>query len=137
MGIIRRVRGWLSAVFADTDEDELEEEERPEGTAASIPARAVRPLESLICTPRDYKDARYAVQSLKEGKIVVIRLMEVDESLGQRILDFVSGAVYLLHGSMQLLGDDVLLCTPDTVRVEQGDYQFKVVAMPVFRRVGS
>ena len=63
--------------------------------------------------------------------------MEVDEALGQRILDFVSGAVYLLHGSMQLLGSDVLLCTPDTVRVEQGDYQFKVVAMPVFRRVES
>lgn len=138
MGFLGRVRSWLSAVFADPDEDGLDEEDVERGdAAAAIPARAARPLESLICTPRDYKDARYAVQSLSEGRVVVIRLMEVDEALGQRILDFVSGAVYLLHGSMQLLGGDVLLCTPDTVRVEQGDYQFKVVAMPVFRRVGS
>lgn len=137
MGVLGRVRSWLSTVFADPDEDGLDEELENGDTAASIPARAVRPLESLICTPRDYKDARYAVQSLSEGRVVIIRLMEVDEALGQRILDFVSGAVYLLHGSMQLLGSDVLLCTPDTVRVEQGDYQFKVVAMPVFRRVES
>lgn len=138
MGIVSRMRGWLSAFFPDPEEEDWEDEaESREESAAAIPARAVHPLESLICTPRDYKDARYAVQSLKEGKIVILRLMEVDEALGQRILDFVSGAVYLLHGGMQLCGGDVLVCTPDTVRVEQGDYQFKVVAMPVFRRVGS
>lgn len=136
MGIVSRIRGWLSSLASSEEEVWDGEDEEREETAAAIPARAARPLESLICTPRDYKDARYAVQSLKEGKIVIVRLMEVDEELGQRILDFVSGAVYLLHGSMQLFGG-VLICTPDTVRVEQGDYQFNVVSMPVFRRVGS
>lgn len=136
MGIVSRIRGWWSSLSAADDAEWDEEDEDCEETAKAIPARAARPLESLICTPRDYKDARYAVQSLKEGKIVIVRLMEVDEALGQRILDFVSGAVYLLHGSMQLFGG-VLICTPDTVRLEQGDYQFNVVSMPVFRRVGS
>lgn len=136
MGIVSRIRGWWSSLSAADDAEWDEEDGDREETAKAIPARAARPLESLICTPRDYKDARYAVQSLKEGKIVIVRLMEVDEALGQRILDFVSGAVYLLHGSMQLFGG-VLICTPDTVRLEQGDYQFNVVSMPVFRRVGS
>ena len=67
MGVLGRVRSWLSAVFADPDEDGLDEELENGDTAASIPARAVRPLESLICTPRDYKDARYAVQSLTKA----------------------------------------------------------------------
>lgn len=136
MGIVSRIRGWWSSLSAADDAEWDEEDEDREETAKAIPARAARPLESLICTPRDYKDARYAVQSLKEGKIVIVRLMEVDEALGQRILDFMSGAVYLLHGSMQFFGG-VLICTPDTVRLEQGDYQFNVVSMPVFRRVGS
>lgn len=136
MGIFSRLRRWLTAAFMDPEEEQpgvAPEEEM----ASSIPARAVRPLECLICTPLEFKDARQAVNALAKGQIVVVRLTEVDDGLGQRILDFVSGAVYLLHGSMQFIGSDVAICTPDSVRVEQGDYQFNVVAMPVFRRVGS
>lgn len=136
MGIIRRILRWFATAFTDPEE-ETAEELLEEEAAAPIPARAVHPLESLICTPREYRDARRAVEALRDGKIVVIRLMEVDEELGQRILDFVSGAVYLLRGSVEFLGGEILICTPDTVRVEQGAYQFKVVAMPVFRRVGT
>lgn len=121
----------------DPEEEQPKVEAPDEEAVSSIPARTVRPLECLICTPFEFKDARQAVNALAKGQIVVIRLAEVDESLGQRIIDFVSGAVFLLHGSMQFIGSDVAICTPDSVRVEQGDYQFNVVAMPVFRRVGS
>lgn len=142
MSLMDRVLAWLDRAldaFRDPD-DRLENEEYPEEQGRRLPsqaARAARPLEMLICTPRAYKDARFIVQSMEEGKMVFVRLTEVDEDLGQRILDFVSGAVYLLHGTIELYGGEVLLCTPQTVRVEQGHYEYKVPEMPVFRGVSK
>lgn len=141
MTLVDRVLAWMDRfldAFRDPDE-RLENEEYPAAPAErDLPpqaARAVRPMEMLICTPHEYKDARFIVQSLEEGKTVFIRLMEVDEDLGQRILDFVSGAVCLLHGTIELYGGNVLLCAPQAVRIEQREYEYKVPEMPVFRGV--
>lgn len=133
MDILSRLIAWFRENFSERPDLDLLEETYPENRAASLPARAARPLETLVCTPREYRDARYAVQSLHEDKIVLIRLFEVDEETAQRIIDFVSGAVYLLHGSMQLYGSSVLLCTPEMVRVEKEDFALPIGAMPVFR----
>lgn len=133
MDILSRLIAWFRENFSERPELDLAEETYPANRASALPARAVRPLETLICTPREYRDARYAVQSLHEEKIVLIRLLEVDEETAQRIIDFVSGAVYLLHGSMQLYGSSVLLCTPELVRVEKEDFALHMGEMPVFR----
>ena len=141
MTLVDRVLSWLDqvvAAFQDPDERLEREEYAPEEEERYLPsqaARAVRPMEVLIATPHEYKDARFIVQSLEEGKTVFIRLMEVDDDLGQRILDFVSGAVCLLHGTIELYDGHVLLCAPQTVRIEQGDYEYKVPEMPVFRGI--
>ena len=91
--------------------------------------RAVRtktPLSILVSTPREFSDVRSAARSLEEGKIVVVRLAEADEALSQRLTDFLSGAVFLVGGAMQLIGD-VLVCTPETVRTETEDFQYRTV----------
>ncbi len=143
MTLVDRVLAWMDHfldAFRDPDERLEQEEYSPAEEESHLPsqaARAVRPMEMLICTPHEYKDARFIVQSLEEGKTVFIRLMEVDEDLGQRILDFVSGAVCLLHGTIELYGGNVLLCAPQAVRIEQGEYEYKVPEMPVFRGVSK
>ncbi len=133
MDLLQRLIAWCREAFSEPPDTDLDDEAYPEDRAAPPPVRALRPMETLICTPRDFKDARYAVQSLEDEKVVIVRLMEVDEDTAQRIIDFISGAVYLLHGSMQLYGETVLLCTPDQVRVEREDFALPVGTMPVFR----
>lgn len=101
----------------------------PPGIARREAPRAVRtktPLSILVSTPREFSDVRSAARSLQEGKIVVVRLAEADEALSQRITDFLSGAVFLVGGAMQLIGD-VLVCTPETVRTETEDFQYRTV----------
>ena len=143
-------RFWesLSRLFRDPDEDFedeglWEDEEEPEaavlprqreslpppGIARREAPRAVRtktPLSILVSTPREFSDVRSAARSLQEGKIVVVRLAEADEALSQRLTDFLSGAVFLVGGAMQLIGD-VLVCTPETVRTETEDFQYRTV----------
>ena len=40
----------------------------------------------------------------------------------KRFGDFLAGAVYLTHGDIELLNDNVLIITPDTVRVERDTF---------------
>ena len=128
---------------ADFEDEELWEEENPRETVTppkrqnTLPPprlakreapRAVRtktPLSVLVSTPREFSDVRSAARALQEGKIVVVRLAEADEALSQRLTDFLSGAVFLVGGAMQLIGD-VLVCTPETVRTETDDFQYRV-----------
>ena len=101
----------------------------PPGMTTREASRAVRtktPLSILVSTPREFSDVRSAARSLQEGKIVVVRLAEADEALSQRLTDFLSGAVFLVGGAMQLIGD-VLVCTPETVRTETEDFQYRTV----------
>lgn len=133
MDLLQRLIAWCREAFSEPPDTDLDDHAYLEDRAAPAPVRALRPMETLICTPRDFKDARYAVQSLHDEKVVIVRLMDVDEETAQRIIDFISGAVYLLHGSLQLYGETVLLCTPDQVRVEREDFALPVGTMPVFR----
>lgn len=133
MDLLQRLIAWCQEAFSEPPDTDLDGDAYPEDLAAPTPVRALRPMETLICTPREFKDARYAVQSLNDKKVVLVRLIDVDEDTAQRIIDFISGAVYLLHGSMQLFGETVLLCTPEDVRVEREDFALPIGTMPVFR----
>lgn len=138
MKLWSRLREWLAdwlAAWREAPEEE-EEEFREEERAAVIPARTVRPLEFVLFTPGSYDDARHAVKKIKEGKVVVLLLGEMDAADAQRILDFVSGAVYLLGASMQLFAGNVVICAPEAVRIEKDDYDFSA-GIPVFRGLDS
>lgn len=60
------------------------------------------------------------VDALEKGLAVIVVLNDsVDDETASRFVDFMSGAVYLAHGSIELLNDDVLICLPETVRLDK------------------
>ncbi len=154
--MLKRAWNWLKDGFSEDMEDDFEEtksvssdrakrdllpERRgkvsrkgaSEGTAPRL-ARAIRPLCISIYAPREFSDARGIAKALDEGRIAIVSLSETDTALAQRITDFVSGAVFLLQGTMQLYGD-VLVCAPNTVRVEKEDFRLGNGDMPIFWRM--
>ena len=97
--------GWLKKQFNGQDEDvyDTQAEEReilPE--AGALPARSLRPLEVVIMVPGTYADARHGVDALEKGLAVIVVLNDsVDDETASRFVDFMSGAVYLAHGSIE------------------------------------
>lgn len=59
-------------------------QERASGAKSSV----------VIYSPRTYNDAQPLVMKLIQHKHVIIKLDKVDRRVGQRILDFMSGAAY-------------------------------------------
>mgnify|MGYP000629917559 CR=1 FL=1 len=120
----------ISELFYDLFVTEPEEEEYIDSAgedgkeagprmAGALPARAVRPLDAVIFVPRAYSDARRAVDAMEKGLVVLVVLgSNVDDETASRFVDFMSGAVYLGKGEVELLNGQVLLCAPSAVHIE-------------------
>ena len=87
----------------------------------------------LIYKPLSYDDTQNIIDNLKERKSIVVNLDELEVSVAQRILDFISGAVYALNGNIRKAARNIFVVAPFNVDVttnasESGDdYAFKYV----------
>lgn len=70
--------------------------------------------------PKDMKDAQRVCDDIIDGKTVVINLESVEYPLAQKIMDFISGAVYTLEGSIEKVSDHIFAIAPNEVEILSG-----------------
>ena len=71
--------------------------------------------------PRFYNEARTIGEQYREGNPVIINLTDMDESERKRLVDFASGLVFGLHGTIERVTSKVFLLSPANVRVSSED----------------
>ena len=71
----------------------------------------------LIYKPLSYEDTQNIIDNLKEKKSIVVNLDELDVDVAQRILDFISGAVYALNGNIRKAARNIFVVAPFNVDV--------------------
>ena len=67
----------------------------------------------IMVEPKSFKDVQQAVDYLKQGQIVQLNLASISESDSNRILDFLSGAIYGVNGSIHRWHGDLFLLAPE------------------------
>ena len=72
----------------------------------------------ILLEPRAYSESQQIADHLKNRNSVVVNLKRVTPDQGKRIIDFVSGCLYAIGGSMQKLGDGIFLCAPKNINVQ-------------------
>ena len=72
----------------------------------------------ILLEPRAFSESQQIADYLKKRNTVVVNLKRVTPEQGKRIIDFVSGCLYAIGGSMQKLGDGIFLCTPKNINVQ-------------------
>jgi cell division inhibitor SepF len=55
---------------------------------------------------------------LRSRRSVVCNLQRVRPDQAVRIVDFLSGTVYALNGTISKVGSNIFVCTPDNVEVQ-------------------
>jgi len=116
-------------VFAQpkTQEQKNKSQIRPATLAiAPVVSAAVQldlPVLDRIVTlhPRFYNEARTIGEQYREGNPVIINLSDMDESERKRLVDFASGLVFGLHGTIERVTSKVFLLSPANVRVSSED----------------
>jgi cell division inhibitor SepF len=106
-------------------EDEYEEEEpeqryskRKQSKVVGLPSTSNK-VKMLVYQPSSYEEAECIIDNLKARKPVIMNLDELDIELGQRILDFVGGAVYSLNGDIKKVARSIFVVAPSNVDVAQ------------------
>lgn len=72
----------------------------------------------VLCEPKSYDEAQGIADEIRNHRSVVVNLQRVECDLGLRIVDFLSGTVYALSGSISKLGPNIYLCAPENVEVQ-------------------
>ena len=67
--------------------------------------------------PKRFNDAREVGDRFKEGIPVIMNLQGCDDSIARRLVDFASGLVYGLSGTIETVATRVYLLTPADVEV--------------------
>ncbi|MFR1708096.1 MAG: cell division protein SepF [Clostridium sp.] len=71
----------------------------------------------VISKPSNYDEGKVIVDNLKSRRIVIVNLNGVEPKEGQRILDFLIGAIYALEGGLQAVEKGVFILTPSNIEV--------------------
>ena len=72
----------------------------------------------ILLEPRAYSESQQIADHLKNRNSVVVNLKRVTSAQAKRIIDFLSGCIYAIGGTMQKIGVGIYLCTPKNVNVQ-------------------
>ncbi|GLI08378.1 cell division protein SepF [Paenibacillus tyrfis] len=128
MGVMNKFMNFLGL----QEEEEVVERERvvEHHEEAETPAQELRKNKGNIVSihsqknvrvilnePRSYEETQEIADHLRSRRPVVVNLHRVRPDQATRIVDFLSGTVYALSGSISKIGPNIFLCTPDTVEI--------------------
>lgn len=71
----------------------------------------------LIVKPIDYDEVIEICDNLKNRKIIVINMTNLESKTAQRLLDFMAGASYALEGSLEEVEKGVYIISPSNVEI--------------------
>lgn len=154
-GFMKNAMSYLGMTdVVDDEEPIVEEEEEPESsfdsdhtvTSMSSPAASVssQPRESntspfpgrisRITTihPKNFNDAQLVGRALRDGVPVVLNLTGVPEAVAYRIVDFSSGVVFGVRGSIERVTPRVFLLSPAQVNIKVEEPQSQNPAHDLF-----
>lgn len=102
------------------EEDEVMDlhaaEQRRKGNVVSIHSQKQTRL--ILSEPRTYDEAQELADHLRNRKPIIVNLQRVRSDHASKIVDFLSGTVYALNGSIAKLGTDIFVCTPDHIEIQ-------------------
>jgi len=79
-------------------------------------------MEVVVIQPTSYDEAQEICDHIKAKKPCIINLENMEHSIAQRIMDFISGSCYTLDGNMQRVTNNIFLIAPENVDI-MGDFQ--------------
>ena len=78
-------------------------------------------LELIIRQPVSFNDSQEICDLLKQDRAVIINLEKVEPELAQKMMDFISGAIYALDAKIHQISGCIFCISPEKVDIS-GDY---------------
>jgi len=90
---------------------------QPSKKSKVVNIAATTQLKVVVVQIEEFEEAREVADHLRSKKPVVINLEKLEKEVGRRVIDFISGAVYALGGSIQKVSGGIFLIAPYNVDI--------------------
>ena len=111
--------------YSESKRERVQRPERQTTTAGRVvplrSASASKVWEVSIMKPTRFDDSQDICDMLLDERATVVNLEGIDLALAQRIMDFISGAVYALNGKIHQISNLIFIISPENVDIS-GDY---------------
>lgn len=87
---------------------------------------------SVRRTVQSFEDVRRAVDGLRDGIQQIVNLEQTPADLSERLIDFLNGATYAIDGSVEKIGEQVYLFTPQNITIDIEDKAYSVTPKTPF-----
>ncbi len=74
-------------------------------------------MKMIVYQPMTYDDTQNIIDNLKNKKPIIVNLESLETDIAQRILDFMSGAVYSLDGNIHKISKGIFILAPANVDI--------------------
>ena len=106
---------------AESNEPEFDFDQPPVSPVAKKPKvvniAATTQLKVVVVSIEEFDEAREVADHLRSKKPVVINLEKLEKDIARRVIDFISGGVYALGGSIQKVSGGIFLIAPYNVDI--------------------
>lgn len=75
-------------------------------------------IKLVVYEPSKYDEAPKMVEDLRNRKIVVISLEQMETEAKRQIFDFLTGAIYAIDGNIQKVSKDIFILAPSNVEID-------------------
>ncbi len=72
-------------------------------------------MQVVLCKPERYEDVPAVADHLGEKKTVILNLESANRESSRRIIDFLSGVAYAIHGNIKKVANSTYVITPNDV----------------------
>ncbi|MDQ2818006.1 MAG: cell division protein SepF [Candidatus Eremiobacteraeota bacterium] len=127
-GVLSNLSNFFTGGPVDDSDDELDHREPKPNIVSFQDAKSTRRLGVALFHPRKFEDVSEMADSLRGRTLVMVNLIGSDRVLSQRIVDFLSGAVYSLDGKMQRVAEGIYLFAPSNVSINAKDAESAIGA---------
>ncbi len=93
-------------------------DESPAQAFISGDRKKIPMMKMFLVEPENFDQVREIADLLKEKRGVVVNLEEVEYEDARKIIDFLSGNIYALGGTVHKISSGIILFAPDTLEVE-------------------
>ena len=117
----------ISSLFGFDKDDDREiypedeyyvDEEEDTGKKKNNDITEINGNKMILLEPRAYSESQQIADHLKKRNSVVVNLKRVTSDQAKRIIDFLSGCIYAIGGTMQKVGVGIYLCAPNNIAVQ-------------------
>ncbi len=121
MGFTDKIKEFIAPVDEESELELTEEEASALSTYEQPKDASVSKISSstniVLFEPRNFDEAEEIGRHIKNKRACCINLHKMPSEYRQRIIDFLSGVVYGVDGSIKKVGENVILCSPKNLQV--------------------